>query len=147
MFRRTPLSLIFGLLIWSASAEFTPKRLQNVYLPKSALMCERGAEENASKKYCNKCNKVATVGSADRVSIQVGGCEPDAEESDIRVADFTATGIEFLKPVTKMTVGPSVTDAANYIIPYFSRLDAEDGYVERYVCCIFSSARPPEHYV
>lgn len=129
MFRRTFI-LFFAFLACSVSAQ--PNIINNkdldaqarkpeTYLPKNARSCEQ-AVTMGDTKYCRSCNKEATIGAAQRVTIQVGGCttrrleevEGTAENSQgearelradkLRVAEFTNERATFFEPVAGKTI-------------------------------------------
>lgn len=92
------------LLTWStaaaatASASTSSKRL-TAYVPKNALSCELAATRQNPRKYCKKCNPVTTLGAADSVKVQIGGCGEN--EGDLTsVCEFTAAGMECFETIT-----------------------------------------------
>ena len=125
MFRRTFI-LVSAFLACSVSAQLNTinnndlnaqARKPETYLPKNARSCEK-AVTTGDTKYCRSCNKEATIGAAQLVTIQVGGCttrrlqqeEGTAENAQgearelrsdkLRVAEFTNERVTFFEPVT-----------------------------------------------
>jgi hypothetical protein len=90
-----------SLLALSSSAAFIDRTRDdalNAYLPKKALKCERAVRRQNPSKYCKDCNQKATVGAADIVTVQIGGCGRSTSHLST-VAEFTAAGVYFAKPI------------------------------------------------
>lgn len=96
-------SSILGLAIltWGASATYRNNKnniQKATYLPSKAANCEKAATLRSSK-FCKGCTSKATIGAADAVTVQVGGCGPSGFQEMTVVADFTAEGASFHVPV------------------------------------------------
>ena len=73
------------LMAGSATAQPAITRRDRAYLPSTAIKCE----QSSSSSKCRRCNREATVGALDRVTIQVGGCA----SSVIQVASLNSTDV------------------------------------------------------
>jgi hypothetical protein len=86
--------LIIAFAAWSVSGQ---PRAAASYLPKNALACETGGRK------CKSCNKGATIGALERVTVQAGGC---GATSLTTVAEFTPDGATFFKPIATNSIVP-----------------------------------------
>jgi hypothetical protein len=110
LLRRVTL-LSLAVLAWSAATAEAAKN--NLYVPKQAVLCARSVTAGPWKndRYCKTCNTQATIGAAEKVTVQVGGC---SGQSLAKVAEFTPSSATIFQPLQTtldVTIGGDLTVA------------------------------------
>jgi hypothetical protein len=111
MRRSSALTGILTLLAWGTAAARISRPL-NTYVPKNALACERAVTHHNAPKHCKNCNAKTTVGAADSVVVQLGGCG-DSVGQLATVASFTSTAIKFYQPVEAPSLNVGALEAGD----------------------------------